>query len=444
MESILIIDDDDAIRRTLELHLSEQRYETFGADSLAKGRQLWMERDPDLVVLDLKLPDGDGVALLEERVREGSVAPVVMITGHQDMEYAIRAMKSGAFNYIHKPLDIDELDAVLARAAEQVRARRRTQAIEGNEKWKPGRMAGGSRAILEVHKQIGLATKSRVSVLISGESGTGKELAARAIHQNSSPDESFVAANCSAIVPTLFESELFGHERGAFTGAHQRKIGKLEQAARGTLFLDEIGDLPSDAQAKLLRVLQERTFERVGGTATIPFEARVIAATHRDLEILVREGAFREDLLFRLKVMEIRMPALRERRGDIPDLVHYLLEKIHRELHRSISKVPESVMRRLQRAAWPGNVRELENVLIRAVLRSTGDTLALDFEIDEPPAHRTQSSQLCSLAEMEKRHITEVLTTVGGNLGRACEILGITRPTLRKKMEDYHIRTDEK
>ena len=442
MESILIIDDDDAIRRTLELHLSEQRYETFGADSLAAGRRLWIERDPDLVILDLKLPDGDGVALLDERVRAGSVAPVVMITGHQDMEFAIRAMKCGAFNYIHKPLDIDELDAALGRAAEQVRARRRALAVGGGDAWKPGRIAGGSRAILELHKHIGLASKSRVSVLITGESGTGKELAARAIHQNWSPDEAFVAANCSAIVPTLFESELFGHERGAFTGAHQRKIGKLELAARGTLFLDEIGDLPSDAQAKLLRVLQERTFERVGGTAAVPFDARVIAATHRDLEERVREGRFREDLLFRLKVMEIHLPALRERREDVPDLVHYLLEKIHRELHRSISKVPESVMRRLQQAAWPGNVRELENVLTRAVLRSTGDTLALDFEIDGHAAPNAETPRLISLADMEKRHIADVLAAVGGNLGKACEVLGITRPTLRKKLEDYGLRVD--
>jgi len=444
MESILIVDDDDAIRRTLELHLTEQCYEVFGADSLSAGRSLWVEREPDIVILDLKLPDGEGVTLLEEQIHSGSTTPVVMITGHQDMDYAIRAMKSGAFNYIHKPLDIDELNAVLSRAADQVRARRRVQEVGGANAWKPGRIAGNSRLMLEVHKQIGLVSKSRVSVLIFGESGTGKELVARAVHQNSTPDEPFVAANCSAIVPTLFESELFGHERGAFTGAHQRKIGKLELAGRGTLFLDEIGDLSPDVQAKLLRVLQERSFERVGGITAIPFEARVIAATHRDLSELVAAGQFREDLLFRLKVMEIRLPALRERRDDIPELAHYLLEKINRNLHRAISKVPESVLRRLQQAEWPGNVRELENVLTRALLRSTGDTLSLDFEIDAPLLQTSEPPRLVSLADMEKRHISDVLAAVGGNLGRACEVLGITRPTLRKKMEEYGIRADAK
>ncbi|MBU0507611.1 sigma-54 dependent transcriptional regulator [bacterium] len=436
MESVLIIDDDDAIRRTLELHLSEQRFEVYGADNLVSGRALWNEREPDIVVLDLKLPDGDGTALLQEQTAAQSPAMVVMITGHQDMEYAIRAMKSGAFNYIHKPLDIDELDAVLAKAAQQVRARRRTQAIGGGEPWKPNRIAGSSRAILEIHKQIGLASKSRVSVLISGESGTGKELVARAIHQNSAADEPFVAMNCSAIVPTLFESELFGHERGSFTGAHQRKIGKLELAGSGSLFLDEIGDLTTDAQSKLLRVLQERTFERVGGNMAIPFEARVIAASHRNLGELIKEGRFREDLFFRLKVVEIHVPPLRDRVEDIPAITDYLLEKINRELHRSITKIPESVMRRLQRNDWPGNVRELENVLTQAVLHSTGDTLTLDF-LREPA--ESPPGELATLAEMEKQHIAKVLRAVDWNLGNACEVLGISRPTLRKKMEDYGI-----
>jgi len=438
MERILIVDDDDAIRRTLELHLSEQRFEVLSADTLAKARQVWQSAEPDLVVLDLKLPDGEGTTLLEEFMRAGSEAIVVMVTGHQDMDYAIRAMKAGAFNYIHKPLNIDELDVVLLRARQQIRGRSKVRTLESDqEEFRPGKIAGQSKAILEVHKQIGLAAKSRVNVLIAGESGTGKELVARAIHLNSTPEEPFVAVNCSAIVPTLLESELFGHERGAFTGAHQRKTGKLELAGTGTLFLDEIGDLSSELQSKLLRVVQERTFERVGGNQTLKFDARIIAATNRRLEEMAHQGKFREDLYFRLKVLEIVLPPLRERKADIPNLVQHLLEKINRDLHRHVTKVPDNVMERLMRHDWPGNVRELENVLTQAVLRSPGQLVALDFW--SMNAVIGEKRELKSLAEIEKEHIEWVLAEVGGHLGKACEVLGITRPTLRKKMEDYHI-----
>ncbi len=439
MERLLIVDDDDAIRRTLELHLTEQRFEVLSADTLAKARELWRNRDPDLVVLDLKLPDGEGTTLLEEFARAGSEAIVVMVTGHQDMDYAIRAMKAGAFNYIHKPLNIDELDVVLQKARQQIRARSKVRTLETeHEEFRPGKIAGQSRAILEVHIQIGVAAKSRVNILISGESGTGKELVARAIHQNSTPDEPFVAVNCSAIVPTLLESELFGHERGAFTGAHQRKIGKLELAGSGTLFLDEIGDLSPELQSKLLRVVQERTFERVGGNQTLKFEARIIAATNRHLEEMVQQGKFREDLYFRLKVLEIALPPLRERKDDFPHLVPHLLEKINRDLHRHVTRVPDNVMERLTQHDWPGNVRELENVLTQAVLRSPGQLLALDFWSTRPIVSG-EKRELKSLAEIEKEHIEWVLAEVGGHLGKACEVLGITRPTLRKKMEDYGI-----
>ena len=259
MLRILIIDDDDAIRRTLELHLAGQQFEVLEADAIAAGRALWQSRDPDIVILDLKLPDGEGTTLLAEQMQAGSQALVIMITGHHDMDFAIRAMKHGALNYIHKPLDIDELDAVVAQAAAQVRARRRAQAIEDDIDWRPGRIAGQSRAILEIHKQIGLACKSRVSVLITGESGTGKELVARAIHQNSTPAR------------TVCRRQLLGHRgnadgigdcsatsAAALPARTQRKLGKLELAAGGTLFLDEIGDMDPALQAKLLRVLQER------------------------------------------------------------------------------------------------------------------------------------------------------------------------------------------
>jgi len=441
LERILIIDDDDAIRRTLELHLVDRGYAvTTGADRVS-GKEQWDKHEPDIVILDLKLPDGDGISLLDQQLRDGSEATVIMVTGHHDMENAIRAMKSGAFNYIHKPLDIDELDAALAKAVDQIRARRRAMTLESqyDDAYKPGRIAGQSQAILEIHKQIGLVSKSKVNVLIVGESGTGKELVARAIHQNSAPDQPFVAVNCSAIVPALMESELFGHERGAFTGAHQRKIGKLQLAASGTLFLDEVGDLPFELQAKLLRVIQEKSFDRVGGISEISFDARIISATNRSLEDMVKNSQFRDDLYFRLKVVEIVVPPLRNRKDDIPQLVPYLLEKINRDLHRKITKIPDHMMKQLLQYDWPGNVRELENVLIQAVVRSTADTLTLDFFPERVFPIGTKR-ELKSLADVEKEHIEHILVEVGGNLGKACDVLGITRPTLRKKMEEYRIK----
>jgi two-component system, NtrC family, response regulator AtoC len=437
MERILIIDDDDAIRRTLALHLRDRKFEILDADTIAVGRKIWSDSEPDLVLLDLKLPDGDGTSLLEERVRAGTQAVIIMITGHREMQFAVQAMKGGAFNYIHKPLDIDELDAAIQRAVEHVRARRKARAMEPSEDWHRDRIAGQSKIILELHKQIGLAAKSPVNVLIRGESGTGKELVAHAIHNYSSPEEPFVAVNCSAIVSTLFESELFGHEKGAFTGAVQRKIGRLELAANGTLFLDEIGDLNIDIQARLLRVLQERTFERVGGTTSVPFSARVIAATNRNLQEGITSGSFREDLYFRLAVVDIELPPLREHREDIPELVSHLLEKINRDLHRRITRVPDGVMSTLKNYSWPGNVRELENVLTQTVLRSPTDTMCAP--VLETNAPFSSSGELRSLSEMEKDHIRFVLRAAAGNLGRACEVLGVSRPTLRKKMADYGI-----
>ncbi len=439
MEKILIIDDDDAIRRTMELHLADKGFRVFCGDTLRSGKDLWNRHNPEIVLLDLKLPDGEGTSLLKEQIEAGSEAIVLMITGHQDMEYAIRAMKHGAFNYLHKPLNIDELDLSLEDAVRELRVSRRTIAINQHEnEFNAGRIAGVSASILNTHKQIGMAAKSKVNVLISGESGTGKELVARAIHHNSTLDEPFVAVNCSAIVSQLMESEMFGHEKGAFTGAVDRKLGKCEYAGHGTLFLDEIGDLSMELQAKLLRVLQERCFERVGGTSQIPFRARVIAATHQHLDRMTGTHEFREDLYFRLKVFQINLLPLRERKEDILPLVHHLLEKINLELHRKVNKVPDPVVKRLMNYSWPGNVRELENVLTQAVVRSTGDTLSVDFL--EPAARPAAGKkELRSLAEVEKEHIEWVLGQVGGNLGKACEVLGITRPTLRKKMEDYSI-----
>jgi two-component system response regulator AtoC len=299
---------------------------------------------------------------------------------------------------------------------------------------------------VEVHKQIGLASRGAANVLITGESGTGKELVARAIHRFTSADAPFIPLNCSAIVPTLLESELFGHVKGAFTGANDNRPGRLELAGSGTLFLDEIGDLDPSLQIKLLRVLQERTYERVGSNVPKKFDARVIAATHRDLTSLVREGGFREDLYYRLKVVEIHLPPLRERPEDIEPLIEHLLGRINQQLHRNVGQVPSDVFAQMKRYPWPGNVRELENRLTAGVISSPDDTLRIDLPSEESQQKQklTDDSQSWNqtLESVEKSHIERVLAATKGNLGRTCKILGISRPTLRRKMHLYGLTTD--
>jgi len=436
---ILVVDDDRALRRSLELQLETRGLVVSTAADLAEAEQRWRRESPALVILDLMLPDGEGLDLLARMKSEGDGARVVMITGHHDMEKAVSAMRLGAFDYAHKPLDVDELDRVLDRALAEIEAESRTS-LDATTAEPTGalRIAGRSRAVLELHKTIGQASRGRANVLIRGESGTGKELVARIIHRNLAPEKPFVAVNCSALVPTLLESELFGHEKGAFTGALSRRVGRLELAGDGVLFLDEIGDLPADLQAKLLRVLQEKEFERVGGNATIPFGAVVLAATHRDLEARVADGSFREDLYYRLKVVEIAVPTLRDRKEDIPHLVAAFLDRYNREFHRVVSRVPDATLAALQAYDWPGNVRELENRVQAGIMASSGESLAVEIP-DAPTTGAPASDWRRSLADVEEEQIRSVLERTGWALGESCEILGISRPTLRKKIAEYGI-----
>ena len=445
MPDLLIVDDDRAIRRSLELHLSGLGHAVRLAANLAEAEAAWRERTPDLVILDLKLPDGEGIDLLARMVGEGSATKVVMITGHQDMEKASAAIQAGAFDYVHKPLDVDDLDAVIARALSQrsEEAHLAFEATEGEQPERSGRIVGRSRAILELHKAIGRASRGGATVLVRGESGTGKELVARAIHRNRDPGRPFVAVNCSALVPTLLESELFGHEKGAFTGALQRRQGRLELAGKGILFLDEIGDLPQDLQSKLLRVIQEREFERVGGNRTIAFEAELIAATHRDLETMVAAGQFREDLYYRLKVVEIAVPPLRDRREDIPQLIEHFLHRYNAEFHRHVTKVPTEALRLLAGYDWPGNVRELENRIQAGIMASPGDALTLEMPERAKPRPGGRAAWRRSLAEVERDHVRAVLEECDWNLGKTCEVLGVSRPTLRKKIADHDLKPGE-
>ncbi len=449
MKKILLIDDEHSLVRTLELYFQSKGYLVLAAFDAREGLELWRKHDPDLVLLDVQLPGMDGTQALAAAKDENLSGDVIMITAFQDMEATLAAIQRGAADYLYKPLDLDALDVLLEKILMRRREREKIERLSHviSESFKPNQIIGKSNATLEVLKDIARVAKTPITVLIEGETGTGKELVARTIHQQWAPGEPFVAINCAAVVSNLLESELFGHERGAFTGAVQRKPGKLEIAGSGTVFLDEVGELPLEIQAKFLRVLQEKQFQSVGGVKDIPFKARLLAATNRNLESMVQAGSFREDLYFRLKVFVIRIPPLRERPEDIVPLAENFVSRMNRELNRNVTRIPMEYIRTLKAYDWPGNVRELENVLRRALILSTSDVLELDecwFRRSEAvPASSSaceQSDELKSLNCVEKEHILKILKHTGGNYGEACKILGVTRPTLRKKIKDYGLK----
>src|SRR5690348_14956518 len=422
MERILIVDDDRSIRELLSMHLEERGYGVISAATGAEGFQMAAEISPAAIVLDMRLPDASGIDLIPELRKRAAEAPVLMITAHHDMATTILAMKAGAFDYIHKPIDIQAFDVALDRALEVRRLSRGTDylSVAGARPFKMDDIVGTSPAMQQLFKDVGRVAASRATVLIQGESGTGKELIARVIHSYSAGAKPFIGINCSAIVETLLETELFGHEKGAFTGAVSAKIGKFELAEDGSIFLDEIGDLSPNLQAKLLRVLQERELERVGGVKRIAVRARILAATNRDLASEVRAGRFREDLYQRLKVVTLSIPPLRERREDIPLLVEHLLLKINQRLHKNLRKVPRELVEKLMARDWPGNVRELENVLTRAAVLSQGDLLLEEHLVGDGIASAAQQNgraelrdsaapkRIETLEEVERAHIERV------------------------------------
>jgi DNA-binding NtrC family response regulator len=442
MPDLLIVDDDRAFRRSLELHVAGRDFSVRCAANLAEAEIAWREQLPDLVILDLMLPDGEGTDLLERMNSEGLGTKTIMITGHHDMARAVAGMRAGAFDFIHKPLSADELDEVLGRALGQIQVEQvmGLEAVDKSGDRSQGTIIGQSRAVLELHKAIGQASRGRANILVRGESGTGKEMVARAIARLVTPGEPFMAVNCSAFVPALLESELFGHERGAFTGAAQKRLGRLELVRKGTLLLDEIGDLPQELQVKLLRVLQEREFQRVGGSSDIPLQAILISATHRNLEEMVATGQFREDLFYRLKVVEIEVPPLRERIDDIPLLVEHFLQHYNGQFHRNVTRVPRKVLARLQGYSWPGNVRELENRIQAGIMASPGDVLTVEVPRETGRESEGSAPWRRTLNMVESEHILRVLGECNWALGKACEVLEITRPTLRKKIQDYGLQ----
>jgi len=447
-ERLLIIEDDPALAQMLALHFEDEGYRTDLADNCAQGLAKVVAGGVDLVLLDEQLPDGAGSDLLSRLLAASPGLPVVMMTGQHDLELAIDAIQQGAAEFVHKPVQASVLQGIVEDLLERRRLARSTPATGAPAPSAQRGLIGRSSAMLAVSKAIALCARGSATVLITGESGTGKEVVARLIHQHSGLSGPFVAVNCAAIVDTLLESELFGHERGAFTGAQARKLGKLEQADGGTLFLDEVGELAPGLQAKLLRALQEHTFERVGGNETLTSDARIIAATNRDLMTDVAAGRFREDLAYRLRVVEIALPPLRERREDIPLLVEGLLARIaeHQRVRRPA--VSDAALRALCAYHWPGNVRELENVLTGALVSVRDGVLTPDL-LHLPTARAASGSagaagggpDLRSLDEVEAEHIQQVLDHTGGHKARSCEILGISRPALDRKILKYGLRS---
>src|SRR5438874_2802349 len=429
------------------MHLEERGFGVVSAATGAEGFRIAEESPPSAIVLDMRLPDGSGIDLIPELKKRAAEAPVLMITAHHDMATTILAMKAGAFDYIHKPIDIQAFDLALDRALEVRRLSRGTDylSVEGGRSFDMDDIVGTSPPMQQLFKDVGRVANSRATVLIQGESGTGKERIARVIQSYSAPQKPFIGINCSAIVDTLLESELFGHEKGAFPGATAAKAGKFELAEDGSMFLDEIGELSQNLQAKLLRVLQERELERVGGVKRIAVRARILAATNRDLAREVEAGRFREDLYQRLKVVTLAIPPLRERREDIPLLVEHLLVKLNHRLHKNLRRVPRETLEKLMARPWPGNVRELENVLTRAAVLSQGDMLLEEhlIEASRPPEPRSSingndsRAQIPTLDEVERAHIERVFTMTKGHKGRTCQILGISRPTLERKLRKY-------
>ncbi|HEX4959690.1 MAG TPA: sigma-54 dependent transcriptional regulator [Thermoanaerobaculia bacterium] len=460
MAGILIVDDEAPIRRILSVLLQERRHRVTGAGSGEEALAVLAEARPDLVLLDLKLPGMDGLETLSKLRAIQPQLHVVMMTAHGTISSAVEAMRRGAFDYVTKPFDNDELLMIADRALAAQRLSAEVESLREDLESRYGfnEIVGVSREIQEVFRMMAKVVRVDVTVLVTGESGTGKELVARALHRRSARAEGpFVAVNCSAIPQTLVESEFFGHEKGAFTDARESRPGKFEQADGGTLFLDEVGDLALDAQAKLLRALQERQIQRIGSRAPRAVDVRVVAATNKDLEKESRESRFREDLYWRLNVVHVRLPALRERRADLPILIDHFVDRFNRELGLAVNAMAPEVRQLLCDYAWPGNVRELENTICRAMILCEGDTLTLSDlpgrvrgEPGEGGAPRSDLSRL-SLADavaeaaerLEKVMILSRLAEHRGSRTATAESLGISRKTLFNKMRQYGLSGDE-
>jgi DNA-binding NtrC family response regulator len=440
-QSILVVEDEEKHRRVINLHLSSAGFEVKGAGTAEEGLKL--AADVDLILTDLKLPGMDGLEMLQRLKEQNSHAPVIVMSAFGTVENAVEAMKKGAVDFLPKPFSLDHLTVVVEKALELRKLRDENRELREalGQRYQFENIIGHSPAMQEIFATITRVAGTRATVLLAGESGVGKDMIARAIHQHSPRrDRPFVKINCTAIPENLMESELFGYEKGAFTGANISKPGKFEAADTGTVFLDEIGDVPPGIQVKLLRVLQEREFERLGSNKTMHTDVRVVAATNVDLRAALEQGTFREDLYYRLNVVPLNIPPLRERKDDIPYLVEHFAKKFNGE-------ISEGALERLLSYHWPGNVRELENVIERSVLLAQGPRVeADDVRIDTSQRSRPAASSSdhflpegMSLDEFEQSVIRESLKRANGNKSQAARLLGLTRNALRYRLAQMGI-----
>ena len=457
MKKILVVDDELNMLLVLEAMLKKEKYEVATASDRLEALEILKDGDVAVVVTDLKMPKLDGLGLLSKIENDYPSIPVIVITAHGTITTAVEALKKGAFDYITKPFDQDDLKNVISKAFKTKALNENEPALSSDEIDRHD-IIGSSECMVEMYDLIGKVAPTATTVLITGETGTGKELFAQAIHRNSPrKDSPFIKINCAAIAENLLESELFGFEKGAFTGAVHRKPGRFELAHTGTLFLDEIGDLPKDMQVKILRVIQDQEFERVGGLRTIKVDVRLIAATNKTLLEEVGEGRFREDLYYRLNVFPIDIPPLRERRGDIGPLADFFLKRFNEKLNRKIEHIDPKAEEFFSHYGWRGNIRELENLMERLVLLTTGDTITLEdipAEIRFSSAAQTSGSPAKpkrsfknilkdKTERLEKDMIMRVLEECGGNVSKAALQLGLSRRGLQLKMTKYHLRRQD-
>jgi two-component system NtrC family response regulator len=452
METILIVDDEKNYLVVLEALLGPEGYETVTADNGEDALGLIRDSDLDLVITDMKMPEISGMELLDETKKIKPELPVIMMTAYGTIEMAVEAMKRNAYDYITKPFKNEELKLTIKKALENYRLVKENRLLSEalSDRYRYGNIIGKSKPMLKIYDLISKVAQSRASILITGPSGSGKELIAKAIHYNSPrKDKPFISINCGALTETLLESELFGHERGAFTGAVAMKKGRFELADGGTLFLDEIGEMPPSLQVKLLRVLQEMEFERVGGTKSIKVDVRVLSASNRDIKEDVSNSLFREDLYYRLNVIHIEVPPLRERSEDIKLLVRHFIEQYRRDEGKNEIELSPEAWKVLFNYSWPGNVRELENIIERAVVLHTGGSISVedlpsevsgeqkDLDIDRFIPHDVPLQK--TLEQIEERLIRRALSRCNNVQSHAAEMIGITKSLIQHKMKKYNI-----
>ena len=446
--TIGIADDDNGHRIMLKANLESEGYRTVEFTDGDEVLPYLAREQLDLLLLDMKMARMDGIATLTALLQAGHDLPIIVLTAYSSVETAVDAMKKGAFDYMLKPVDIEELKLGIARALHlRIPREKNSTSQDGLQaQFSFDSIVGGSPAMQEMFATLAMVAPSDATVLITGESGTGKELIANCLHHNSPRrDKPFITLNCAALNENLLESELFGHEAGSFTGAGSRRKGRFEQAHRGTLFLDEIGDMSPATQAKVLRVLQDGSFERVGGSESLTVDVRLLAATHKDLEAMIRTGEFRQDLFFRLSVVPVHLPPLRERAIDIPELANHFLKKYAGKNRKNIQGFHPEVLSRLMTYDWPGNIRELENTIERAVILCLGEQITLQvlpphfFPGAVTPQTASRTPDEMTLRDLEKEAIRATLQRTGNNKSMTARVLGIARQTLLNKIKEYNL-----